>query len=69
MPEEKVFLTPEELSRRWKRPVETLANWRISKLRKGPSYIRIHGQVVYELSDVKEYEQKHKVLIKEDSDE
>jgi hypothetical protein len=69
MTEEKTFLTSEELSRRWNCAEKTLSNWRISKKRVGPSYIKIRGQVVYELSDVKDYEQKHKILIKENSDE
>jgi hypothetical protein len=65
MADDKIFITPEELALRWNRKLKTIANWRVSKKRAGPSYIRIRGQVVYELSDVKEYEQKHKIIIQE----
>jgi hypothetical protein len=43
-----------ELSRRWNVSHRTLERWRWRKT--GPSYLKIGGRVVYELTAVEEYE-------------
>lgn len=60
---DKIFLTPAELAKRWRGRVtlRTLKNWRYSKRRHGPKYIRIAGRVLYQLSDIEEYEQTNKL--------
>lgn len=52
------FLTPLELSKRWKGMIGigTLANWRAS--RKGPRYVKVGGRVLYKLADVLEFERQ-----------
>ena len=52
------FLTPLELSRRWKGMIGigTLANWRAA--RKGPRYVKVGGRVLYKLDDVLEWERR-----------
>jgi len=47
---EGVFLTPQELSARWKKEVSTLRNWRCQK--RGPRFVKIEGSVLYPLSEV-----------------
>ena len=48
------LLTTEELAARWKMAVGTLDNWR--HLGKGPTWLKIGGQVRYRLADVLAYE-------------
>lgn len=40
------FLTPIELAQRWRGAVSvgTINNWRVSKTRKGPPYIKVAGR-------------------------
>lgn len=54
-----VFLTPQELVKRWGGTVVTgtLANWRNKG--KGPTYTKIGGKVRYRESDVIKYEQEN----------
>jgi hypothetical protein len=47
-------LNQAELSRRWKISPRTLERWRW--LKKGPTYLKIGGRVVYELSAIEAYE-------------
>ena len=51
-----VFLTPEELSRRWRLVVmpRTLRNWRA--MRRGPAWRQIGNRVLYALVDVEAFE-------------
>ena len=57
------FLTPAELVKRWRNRVtlRTLQNWRYSKQRRGPRYVRIAGRVLYQVVDVEEYERVNKL--------
>ena len=48
------LLTTEELATRWKVAVGTLENWRHQG--KGPTWLKIDGQVRYRLADVLAYE-------------
>lgn len=54
-----VFLTPEELSDRYKGKISTrtLANWRSSGL-DGPPYKKVGGRVLYSLNEVEAWEIK-----------
>lgn len=55
------FLTPAELSERWRNRinVRTLANWRSQG--NGPSFVKIGGAIAYRLSDVEEWEKRNTV--------
>lgn len=55
------FLTPAELSARWRVTTRTLANWR--SLKKGPPYFK-HGagerqRVLYKMEDVLAWEDEY----------
>jgi len=52
------YLTPEEVSARYKGriSVRTLSNWRSSK--NGPRYTKLGGAVMYKLSWLVEWEEK-----------
>ncbi len=55
----KKFLTPEELSARWKgETLSTLANKRSQG--KGPKYYKL-PKILYSLDDIEDYEEKHRV--------
>lgn len=51
-------LTPEELSKRWKKSAGTLRNWRWKDI--GPKYLKIGSRVRYLLQDIKQYEKENK---------
>lgn len=53
------YLSPEELTARWrgKISIETLANWRSQK--KGPRFTKIGSRVLYPLADIQAYESKN----------
>ena len=52
------FITPKELSERFKKSIRTLANDRSKG--KGPAYFKLHdGTVVYNIDDVIEFEEKY----------
>jgi hypothetical protein len=55
------FLTPEELSRRWRNSVDvqTLRNWRASKPKLGPAYHRIGRAVLYRMDHVMAWEEEN----------
>ena len=55
------FLTPAELSERWRNRinVRTLANWRSQG--NGPNFVKIGGAIAYRLSDVEEWEKRNTV--------
>lgn len=59
MDKPEVFLTPQELVKRWGGTVVTgtLANWRNKN--KGPKYTKIGGKVRYRESDIIEYENEN----------
>lgn len=50
------YLTPQEVSERYKRKisVKTLANWRTKKL--GPKWTKIGGRILYRLDHVIDWE-------------
>ena len=50
-----------ELARRWQLSPRTLERWRW--LKKGPSYLRAGGRILYRLEDVEAYERAHLHLI------
>lgn len=52
------FLTPRELTERWKRTItlRTLANWRYTQ--DGPKFTKVGGRILYKLADVEEYERR-----------
>ena len=52
------YLTTKELIERWRNQVSasTLANWRSEK--RGPSFVKIGGRILYPLADVLAYEEK-----------
>lgn len=54
------YLTPAELSARWRGSVTvgTLANWRAKN--RGPDYVKIGGRVLYPLAAVEDWELKQK---------
>lgn len=59
MADEKTFMRPSDLARRWNISTRTLWLWR--KEKRGPSFI--DGEtVLYELKDILEYERKLKVV-------
>ena len=53
------YLTTEELVARWKNTIkpETLANWRAAK--KGPTYVKLGGRILYVLPCVIAWEQSN----------
>jgi hypothetical protein len=55
------YLTPEEVSNRWRRRItpETLANWRA--LHVGPAYSKFGKAVLYRLDLLEQWETKHLV--------
>jgi hypothetical protein len=55
-----IYLTQDELSRRWHLKPHTLENMRWRKT--GPSYVKIGGRVLYPLEGVEDYERKNLVL-------
>lgn len=55
-PAEVRHLTPEEVARRLGLKLQTLENWRFSKNRKGPAYLRVGGVIRYRVVDIEEYE-------------
>ena len=58
---EQIFLSPDDLAKRWQMSKDTLANWRLAK--KGPIYTKIgagrNTKVLYRLSDIIEFESKY----------
>ncbi|MFI9537476.1 helix-turn-helix domain-containing protein [Nocardia fusca] len=52
----KPHLTIDELSQRWGKPRQSLAQWRY--LGKGPAYLRIGRKVLYPLESVVEFERQ-----------
>ena len=56
-PDEVEYLTPEEVSARFRGrvSVRTLSNWRC--LGTGPKYRKIGGRILYPLSEIEAYEQ------------
>ena len=51
---DKPFLSPKELSRRWEISQRTLERWRW--MNEGPRFVKIGGRVRYRLTDVEEFE-------------
>lgn len=51
------FLNPCEFAERWHRSVKTLERWRSEG--SGPVYLKLHGKVLYRLSDVEAYETRY----------
>lgn len=60
--EPRIYLTPEEVSLRWRRKidVETLANWRSAKI--GPPYNKFGKAVLYPLDLLKVWEEKNLIM-------
>ncbi len=58
-------LTTDQLAARWGMSPQTLENWRSSRPRKGPDYIKLgdgrSAIVVYRIADVILYERKHRI--------
>ena len=51
------FLNPSELAERWHLSVKTLERWRSEG--SGPVYLKLHGKVLYRLSDVEDHETRY----------
>lgn len=53
------FLTPEELSDRWRGTVKlaTLQTWRSRQ--QGPKFVKAGGRVLYPISAIQEYEKRN----------
>jgi len=51
---DELYLTPDDLSRRWMMKIGTLAHWRSRG--EGPRFLKLGGNVRYILSDVESYE-------------
>jgi hypothetical protein len=58
-------LTTSELAARWRMSARTLANWRV--MGKGPLWEKKGWIVLYEISSVLRYEQKHPHLLQQKS--
>ncbi|NKY89913.1 hypothetical protein [Nocardia veterana] len=56
MSDERIWLTREELGERWRIRPKTLANWAALSPQKGPRFVKVGGQVRYQLADVLAYE-------------
>lgn len=52
---EKLFLTSEQLAARWHITSTTLNQWRCSN--RGPKYIKMNGRVLYELEEIRKFEE------------
>lgn len=52
------YFTADELVTRWKDTVTTgtLANWRAAKPKRGPSFVKIGGRVLYPIAGVMAWE-------------
>lgn len=62
MSNSKEYLTIHELAERWKMSPRTLNNWRYAG--KGLPYTKMSNKVIlYDVTDVKNYEQKHRVAV------
>ncbi len=61
MGDKQEFLTPKELTKRYKGKINerTLANWRSKG--EGPAWVKVGGRVMYELTDVKAWEKKRTI--------
>ena len=57
--EEKIFLNQNELAERWGMSPRTLENWRSHG--KGPSYVKLGGQVRYKFEEIKKLEELSQV--------
>jgi len=57
--EEKIFLNQNELASRWGMSPRTLEGWRAHG--KGPSYVKLGGQVRYKLEEIKKLEETSQV--------
>ncbi len=53
----KVFLTPEDLAKRWCVPTCTLEQWRWTG--KGPQFVKIGRRVRYVLEDIESFENQY----------
>ncbi len=53
------LLTPVALAKRWNLKIGTLVNWRAHKM--GPAYVKLGRRIMYQESDVLEYERNHVV--------
>jgi Helix-turn-helix domain len=53
-----IFLTSEELARRWRISPRTLQRWR--RRRRGPACIEIEGSIRYRMADIREYEERQR---------
>jgi hypothetical protein len=53
---DRLYLTSKELAQRWRLSEQTLANWRHA--RKGPSFIRIGGRILYPISTTTDFERQ-----------
>jgi len=51
-------MTPLEVAERWSVHFRTLANWRCKRI--GPAYIKFGHKILYKISDIIEYESKHR---------
>lgn len=58
MDQDRAYLTPEELSQRWRGRIstKTLANWRSA--RRGPAFAKISGRIIYPLPEVERWERE-----------
>lgn len=61
MPDESEYMTPQQLTERYKGVItlRTLANWRSN--RDGPAYTKIGGRVLYALCEVTKWECTRKI--------
>tara|TARA_R100000329_G_scaffold135538_1_gene115906 strand:+ start:953 stop:1156 length:204 start_codon:yes stop_codon:yes gene_type:complete len=59
----RTFISTEELAARWGRSKRTLDNWRGKKV--GPQPYKIVGKILYDLDEIKEFENGSKVTFNE----
>jgi hypothetical protein len=55
---DKIFITPNELVKRWAGAihVQTLANWRNQG--RGPAYVKVERKILYPIEAVEKYEKE-----------
>jgi hypothetical protein len=56
------YITPEDLSKRWKGrvAVRTLSNWR--SLGTGPKFTKVGGRILYPLAEVEAFEERRTTI-------
>lgn len=56
---DKVFIDTRQLAKRWCRDSGTIRKWRSRG--NGPAYLKLNGKVVYDMEEIKKWEEESRV--------